>query len=113
MNIIEAVTTASTRQIGIMNLERNEWIIISGGALRWKNNRQPASLSPKDIMSQKWITEDDLITVSKLQIDEALSFLQPTKNEQGELDIVGYEHFIDSIMRASHTNKSRVPEPGE
>lgn len=113
MNIIEAVNTAITRQIAIMNLERNEWIIISGGALRWKNNRQPAALSPKDIMSQKWITEDDLITISKLQIDEALSFLQPSRDEHGELEISGFEHFWESIMRASHTNKTRVPEPGE
>ena len=113
MNIIEAVGHACASGKAIMNLDRNEWVIISGGALRWKSNRQPASLNPKDIMSKKWITEDDLITISKLQIDEAFCFLHPQIGADGEPSIVGYEAFIDSIMRASHTNKSRVPEPGE
>jgi len=107
MNVIEAVSKAVAGS-AIMNTERNEWIIYSSGALRWKSNRQTANLTPRDIMTEKWICEDDLITVSKIQIEEALTHLKIAESSDGDLFIVDDTKFFESIMSASHTNKLRI-----
>lgn len=107
MNIISAVEKGLAGN-SIMNLERNEWIIISGGMLRWKSNRQPAILTPRDIMSEKWICEEDLITISKLQIEEALKLLRFAMNEDGDITITEQDKFFEYIVNSSHTNKQRL-----
>lgn len=112
MNVINAVEKGLAGN-AIMNLERNEWIIISGGMLRWKSNRQPATLTPRDIMTDKWICEDDLITISKLQIEEALKLLSFSMNEDGDITITNQEKFFEYIVSSSHTNSQRLPAPLE
>jgi hypothetical protein len=107
MNVIEAVAKALSDSISIMCLDRLEWIICSGGQLRWKSNRQPANLTVKDIMSDRWITEDCLLTVSKLQIQEALSLLSFNVNPEGTVEIKNTEKFFEALQNASHTNKQR------
>lgn len=104
MNIIEANEVALKGK-AIMNLERNEWLIYSSGSYRWRTNRQPAVFSPKDISSTKWISEDDLITISKLQIDEAFKavYIDP----QDATKICGYEKMMGMILGAAKTNSLR------
>lgn len=104
MNIIEANEIAQKGK-AIMNLERNEWIIYSSGSYRWRTNRQPATFSPKDISSTKWISEDDLITISKLQIDEAYKGLYVDPQDPNK--ICGYEKFMAAILGAAKTNSLR------
>lgn len=105
MNVIEAIEKAMAGN-AIMCLDRNEWIICSGGALRWKSNREIAVLTPRDILS-KWICEDDLITISKIQLEEALQFLRMKMNEDGDIVIEETSKFFDAVTNASHTNKQR------
>lgn len=107
MNIIEAVQKATEQNQAIMCLDRNEWIVCSGGQLRWKSNRQPANLTVKDIMSDKWISEDSLLTLSKLQIKEALNLIELGLNPDGKIEIKNTDKFFEAIQNASHTNKSR------
>jgi hypothetical protein len=52
MNIIEAVKAAEQNQ-AIMCLDRNEWLICSGGQLRWKSNRLD-DLDLPDSMFTQW-----------------------------------------------------------
>jgi hypothetical protein len=104
MNIIDAVQTAMVDSVAIMNLERQEWLILSGGALRYKCNREAASLGPKDILSMSWITENDLIYISRAQIEVALKKLAIVEiNEVNE--IVGTEGFFEEIMKANYHNQ--------
>jgi hypothetical protein len=103
LNIIEASQHAVDGR-AIMNLDRNEWIIYSSGAFRWKSNRQPATFSPKDIQSTKWISEDDLITISKLQIEDALKNLWYDAKTN---EIVGHEKFMAGILSAAKTNSMK------
>ena len=100
MNIIEASHQAVAGK-AIMNLDRNEWILYSSGAFRWKNNRQPATFTPKDMQSNKWISEDDLITISKLQIEESFKCIY-ADSKTGE--IMGFEKFISAVLSAAKTN---------
>jgi hypothetical protein len=107
MNIIEAVKAAEQNQ-AIMCLDRNEWLICSGGQLRWKSNRQLANLTVKDIMSEKWISEDSLLTVSKLQIKEHLNLIElGFEPDSGKIEIKNTNKFFEAIQNVSHTNKSR------
>jgi len=107
MNIIEAVLKATEQNQAIMCLDRNEWLVCSGGQLRWKSNRQPANLTVKDIMSEKWISEDSLLTVSKLQIKEAFRLIELGLNSEGNVEIKNTDAFFEAIQNASHTNKLR------
>jgi len=109
MNIIEAVKKAMSGQ-AIMSVERNEWIICSGGLLRWKSNRQAVTLTPRDIMCDKWICEDDLITISKIQLDESFSVLRFEIDSDGDIAVSNKDEFFKFIYGVSHTNKSRHKE---
>ncbi len=104
MNIIDAVQSAVENNVAIMNLDRQEWIILSGGALRYKCNREAASLTPKDILSMAWITENDLISLSKEQLKLALGKLSAVEND-GVYTIVGVDDFFESIMHANYANQ--------
>jgi hypothetical protein len=103
MNIIDAVQNALDSGAAIMNFDRGEWIILSGGALRYKCNREVANLGPKDILSMNWITENDLITISRSQIEFALKKLTVcVVNDNYEIN--GIDAFFDIIMQANYNN---------
>jgi hypothetical protein len=104
MNIIDAVKEATTKNVAIMSIDRNEWIIVSGGSLRYKCNRELANLTPKDILAMNWISENDLIVISKAQIEEALKKLAIAFID-GEPTISGFDSFFDSLTQANFTNK--------
>ena len=105
MNIIEAVNKAA-EGYAILCVDRNEWIICSGGQLRWKTNRQPVMLGVKDIMSNKWISEDELLTISEVQLNEALNFL--VMETEGDVIVIKEKSkFFDYLKNCSHTNKAR------
>lgn len=104
MNIIDAVQTAMSDSVAFMNLERQEWLILSGGAIRYKNTREPAIINPKDIVSMAWITENDLMCVSRAQIEIALKRLTVAE-VNGQYEIVGYDRFFEEITAAVYTNQ--------
>lgn len=103
MNIIEANEIA-VKGKAIMNLDRKEWIVYSSGSYRWKNNRLACHFAPMDISSKRWISEDDLIIISKLQIEEAFNELSV---DSDTTSIKGFDEFIEHIFTEAKFNQVR------
>lgn len=104
MNIIEAVEKAQSGY-AIMCLEQKEWIISSGGHLRWKSNRQPVHLTIGNIMSKKWISEDELITVSRIQIEDSLKILEISDDKTIKQESIN--RFFEQLISESYANNLR------
>jgi hypothetical protein len=104
MNIIEANEIA-VKGKAIMNLDRKEWIVYSSGSYRWKNSRLACHFAPMDISSKRWISEDDLIIISKLQIEEAFNEL--SVDPQDTTAIKGFDEFIEHIFTEAKFNQVR------
>lgn len=85
MNIVEAMNRALTGQ-RIKRKQKNEWMIVSDGKseLRWLNNRQRVHLTVADVIADDWMSEEDMVTVSRIQVEEALSLLQPVRETEKE-----------------------------
>ena len=86
MNVYEVMQYAFEGQ-QIKRRLRNEWMLLAndGSQLRWVKNRQIVVLTPKDLIATDWMIENDEITVSLLQIEEALTkfgFSDETKRKE-------------------------------
>lgn len=108
MNIVEAVSKAVQSKLAIMNCERSEWLIVSNGILKWKKNRQTVTLTPKDILSTSWICEDDILTISAIQIQSAITYLTVEIGFNGKPEIKNIDGFIDNLVMVSRMNKGDV-----
>lgn len=85
MNIIEATKKALSGQ-KIKRMQKDEWILATDGGsiLRWHNNRQRVHLTIADILGQDWVCEEDVIMVSRYQVEEGLKDLTSQLNEEIE-----------------------------
>ena len=83
MMIVEAMERALAGQ-KIKRKQRDEWLIVTDGGteLRWVNNRQRAHLLVADIMANDWICEEDVITISRCQVEEAFALIDPMNQIQ-------------------------------
>ena len=77
MNIIEAMLRGITGQ-RIKRESKNEWMIVTskGTEIRWASNRQKAVIIINDILAEDWMCEEDVIVISRNQIEEAFKLLK-------------------------------------
>jgi len=92
MNIVEAMERALKGQ-KIKRKQKDEWLLVTdvGTELRWFNNRQRAHLTVADIMATDWICEEDVVTVSRCQVEEAFAKLVAGN------EIMGKEEFFTHL----------------
>ena len=84
MNIVAAMERALTGQ-KIKRLSKDEWLVVTdaGSELRWVSNRQRAHLTVADVMANDWISEEDIVTISRYQAEEAYTIvINPDKGEE-------------------------------
>lgn len=119
MNVYEAMRYAFAGQ-QIKRKFKDEWIILAndGSRLRWVKNRQLAVLTPEDLVAVDWLIEDDEVTISRFQIEEALTefgFLDLTKRKEflKFLGFKGFESDEKSLCSCSSNKKlvSRIVYP--
>jgi hypothetical protein len=72
MNIVEAMKRGVSGQ-KIKRIQKDEWIIVTsnGTEMRWASNRQKAFITVDDIISDDWMCEEDVVVISRNQIEEA------------------------------------------
>jgi len=85
MNVVEAIKRGLVGQ-RIKRKKRDEWLIVTGNGseMRWVNNRQRVSLTVDDVLADDWLCEEDMVVVSRCQVEEAfelLDFLDTQKKE--------------------------------
>jgi len=93
MNIVEAMKRGLSGQ-KIKRLRKNEWMMITsnGSEMRWASNRQKVVITVDDIISEDWICEEDVIVISRNQIEEAFVIMDgDTVN--GKKDFLKYLGF--------------------
>ena len=93
MDIVTAMGRALVGQ-RIKRKQKDEWLVVTdaGTELRWVSNRQRAHLTVADIMAEDWISEEDMVTVSKYQVEEALLLLTDLTKEDEERKKEFFKH---------------------
>ena len=98
MFIVEAMKRANAGQ-KIKRKSRNEWVISTskGTEIRYASNRQKVILTISDIMADDWICEEDVVVISRCQVEEAFKILEfhPTNGKNEFFKHLGFKWDLD------------------
>ena len=109
MNIIEAMLRGITGQ-RIKRESKNEWMIVTskGTEIRWASNRQKAVITINDILAEDWMCEEDVVVISRNQIEEAFKLLKI--EPEGKIEFLKHLGFKWGIEEEKTKVKEEIKE---
>jgi hypothetical protein len=98
MIIVEAMKRGLSGQ-KIKRKSKDEWMLITsnGTDMRWASNRQKALITVDDILAEDWMCEEDVVVISRCQIEEAFELLNadPVEGKKQFLRHLGFKWDLD------------------